>query len=753
MKNNSIVPILKKDLYLIFTQSFFYITAIVFNLFCTCQFFFIQQFFVSGIGTTDLSRFFSAIPYILSVLIPSISLQNKYSFDETLPFSTMQKIASKFLALLIEFIVMLLPLIVFCASISVFGDIEVGQVICSFIGIIFYVCSTIAFCLFMSELIESRSAFFILTTLILFAINFIHLLPMFLPISGFLSRLIQAISFSWHFNSAGKGILNTQDLSFFFLVTVFFLLLLFYKIESKKGKLFFSKSLKTNSVLIILIFAFLSLNLYRYSAQLDFTKDKQFSPSSYTKNLVKEINEPLKISYYRSRELLHIYPQVRDVYDFLKIVENSNSKISVTLLDPLKSDNKKVLDRLQIQSQQIHVVKENKDEYTDVYSAIILEYLDRIEVIPFVLSNASLEYELDTRIEYLIRNTIRSVYLLCGNGRQLDTDYQYVYPWLMSQGMNCITSNFDNFTDTSIPLVLFGTSKLSVDDSSKIENFIARGGKALVMTSPFTTEIEGSWNISENKDDTFIPVIEKWGLQFERRITADISNVRASFYSANTNDSANQDNTRYEYVNNPFWISVLPQKSTPEGVTLFWASPIQVTNAQVATPLLYTTNLAWAVSASDNLETPFITNPFIMPKTAPTDQFTEKGQFTLGAHLNGKVEGYYSYGSYNANVILISDQYFANGLMVELSGGQTGDTRNFNYLTKCILDLYGKSELSDLQTKGYVNRTLYKITDMKVFEKAKTQTFCVNFIFIPLIYIFFMIFIFTLRRIKNDKDN
>ena len=204
MKNRSIVPLLKKEYFSIFTSPFFYIITILFCVISSSQFFFFQQFFVEGIGTTNLTRFFTAIPYVLCIILPSISIKNKTALDLSLPYSALQQIFAKWISIFTEFIFMLLPLVLVPICVSHFGDIDFAQTLCGFIGIILYASAAISFCVLFSEIFVNRSAFFITTSFSLFAINLIHTLPSFFQVPQFFLKIIQSVSFSWHFDSASK---------------------------------------------------------------------------------------------------------------------------------------------------------------------------------------------------------------------------------------------------------------------------------------------------------------------------------------------------------------------------------------------------------------------------------------------------------------------------------------------------------------------------------------------------------------------
>ena len=101
------------------------------------------------------------------------------------------------------------------------------------------------------------------------------------------------------------------------------------------------------------------------------------------------------------------------------------------------------------------------------------------------------------------------------------------------------------------------------------------------------------------------------------------------------------------------------------------------------------------------------------------------------------------------NISLVSDQFFVSSLMTGfISGESTGDFRNYDYLTKELLNLRGEEELSALMQKSAPITALYKITDASLFNSARKVTIALNFGILPLL-IFLPFFVVIARRKRN----
>lgn len=409
-------PLIKKDLYSHFISPHFYICSLILYLGCTIQYFIFGRFFVEGFGSSNLNNFFTTIPYIFSLIIPVLILQiSNNELEQTFPFTSFKIILSKLISSIIIVTIMIVPLICVPVIVNQFGQVDAGQVCIAFLGIILYSVLTISLCLLLKELIVSKPAFIAVSIIILLGIDSIHLLSQYVQTNDFFSNLFNSISFIWHFDSFSKGILDSRDIIYFLLTGFVFIVIAYVISETKKGKNFISGKNKIISFVFILVIVFSYIDNSRVYKRIDCTKTKQFAVSKYTKNILRQAQQPVKISYYRSKELINRYPEVRDIYDYLKIIAKENTNISLALLDADKDENIEILEKLGIIPQQIEIVNNNKTEYIKVYSAVLIEYLGNQKVLPFVLSTASLEFELDIRFESLIQNKNHSVYILCGN--------------------------------------------------------------------------------------------------------------------------------------------------------------------------------------------------------------------------------------------------------------------------------------------------------------------------------------------------
>lgn len=728
----------KKELFSYAINPFYWISGIVFCAFSAAAFFWGTRFFTQGQGSAALSPFFLAMPYLCSILIPALCMNIKSrAFDKCLPFDEIQKAAARVLAALAVFVFYLIPTSLVPLCVNIFGSVDFGAVMVSYAGLSLYAAAAISFCVFMSSFLKNRAAYFAASALFLSGLNSIHNILNFIQAGDFLSSAIRSASFAWRFDSASKGILDSRDFLFFALASLLFVTLTAFVLEHKKGKKYFCKKRAARSWTLIFIFVFLALNSTRIYKRLDFSAGKIYTPSKRTTALLSSAKEKIRISYYRSEELLKLYPQVRDVDDFLRSLSFSSKNVVYTEHDADKEASQKILRGLNVPPFQIQKQKNNSMEFVDSYSTIVIDCMDKTLFIPAAFSTFGLEYDINLRLDYLLSQKSRRAYVLCGNGMDDKKDFKAALDWLNIEGFETLSPKRggapEQSLDPTIPLALFGTSALDAAAANAIENFLESGGALFVATSPYKSDVDGDWSLSKNKGDFILPLLEQRGISFMESLAADISCVRAAFRS--TDDGGNERNVNINY---PLWISALSQEAAPFGATVFWASPINI-DEKKARPLLLSSPASWRfLPDKKSGGALFDTNPFTVPKTALDDILVQKERSVLAAQTLDK------------KITAVSGELFANDLLLSLSGGESGDFRNLNFLTASLLELCGESEMAALKNKGGADFSLWKISSAADWQDAKALSLLANFALPPL-YFLLVFVLFRAKRLKKSK--
>ena len=199
-------------------------------------------------GFADLSGLFSLAPIVFLLLIPAITMR---SFAEerrvgtielllTMPLSDIQIILAKYFASLVLLFISLLPTLIYFISIYLLGypkgNVDVGAMWGSYIGLFFLGATFAAIGIFCSMMTDSQIVSFILSVLICFTVwlgfDFIYSFDIF----GSFGQVIKWFGIDHHYASISRGVVDSRDILYYLSVIALFLLGTLLRLQSRKWK-------------------------------------------------------------------------------------------------------------------------------------------------------------------------------------------------------------------------------------------------------------------------------------------------------------------------------------------------------------------------------------------------------------------------------------------------------------------------------------------------------------------------------------
>lgn len=727
------------------TSPLVFAASILFVSYIAVSFFIGSRFFL-GSGTTDLHRFFSAFPQALILFLPAaVSAAGKAEGENGFPVRSyvipLAKILSVFTVCV--FCTALTAFVPLC--VSFFGDVEIAQAVLGYAGILCYFVSAVPLTVFLSSRICSAGASFVCSVLLLAAVNSMHYLPVYLNIPGFLNSAVRMVSFAWRFDSFSKGILHSRDLLFFMLTGSLFFTLAVFTEERRRGNdsAYFKKSRRLTAVTFIL----LAMLNERAGFKIDFTASQEFSVSKYSRELLRQAEEPVFISYYASARLKKLYPQAADVRDFLLSYAESSANVFLSFPNPEKEHVAQELIKSGIRGQPM---QEPSSPYpVPVYSAIKISYLGQSEVIPFALDTSLLEFNLTRKIQSLIQEKKDAVQIVTAGYLDCENGYSYVQPYLEAMGFLPFQSGLPSRTDMqlrpftqfpSVPLILFGSDTLSKDDCDALEQFILNGGKAFLASQPYSVDLHKSWSVSRNEsNDLFERMLFTFGIYLKQSLTCDSSSLTLAMSSS----PGERKIAQTEYFSYALWPEIPPQLYAPNGMSLFWPCAFDIDSEVAAmehiktAPLLFTSSRSWQLEKNDGR---FETNPFSVP--AVPEPEAEQGSFAVCASAAKN-------GSTVPSLIFCADQYAFSTPLLSYSSNERLDIRSLDFLCSSLLLLNGETELLALKNKSVRNTALYKL-DGENFSQAARKSLLLS-LALPALIILSLGFSFRISRRRFNR--
>ena len=224
-----IFTIARREFTAYFTSPIAYVYLITFLVVVNWLFF--RGFFL--IGQADMRSFFSMMPWIFLFFIPAVSMgkwaeerrQGTLELLFTLPIRDIDIVIAKFfaaLALIITALFLTAPLFL---TVLFLGNADLGQMLCGYTGLILLGSAYLTVGLFISSLTESQIIAFIAGVALSFLLLILGTPMLTGGASNILSQAMQYMGLAFHFESIGRGVLDSRDLFYYFSVTGLFLFL------------------------------------------------------------------------------------------------------------------------------------------------------------------------------------------------------------------------------------------------------------------------------------------------------------------------------------------------------------------------------------------------------------------------------------------------------------------------------------------------------------------------------------------------
>tara|TARA_B000000565_G_scaffold241293_1_gene206001 strand:- start:458 stop:2284 length:1827 start_codon:yes stop_codon:yes gene_type:complete len=278
------------------------------------------------------------------------------------------------------------------------------------------------------------------------------------------------------------------------------------------------------TILIFLSFNFI-INKINFNIGIDFTSTKTFTLSKGTKNVLANIEEPLKIEFIYSRSLSKNIPIIQNYANQIEGLINryvglAKGKIEFQIIEPEPySDEEDYVERFGVQGFPVD------QEGSNVYFGLIAtNTTDDTEIIPFFDPSkaGSLEKQLTDIVYKLNRVEKPKIGILT----QVET--QSPNPNIPLQGEYILFEQLGNYYEIEYLsptaeifenidlLVVYHPAEISDITEYAIEQFILRGGKTLIFVDPYFEKDDYT-----DKSSTLDNVLKTLNINYIDRVILD----------------------------------------------------------------------------------------------------------------------------------------------------------------------------------------------------------------------------------------
>lgn len=458
------------------------------------------------------------------------------------------------------------------------------------------------------------------------------------------------------------------------------------------------KNIYITTLLIAAILVAVNLISDQLFYRLDLTEDHSYTLSNATKDILKNLQEPVTVTAYFSKDLPPSIGQTRDDFKDM-LIEYTNRAKGMLVYEFLNPNQEKTAEQEALQNgiQPVMINVRDKDQMKQqkAYMGAVVSMGDRKEVIPFVQPGGAMEYALSSAIKKLSVVNKPRVGILQGYGMPaLSELVQAVQSLGVLYDVQAVT-----ITDTTgIPDDMKTVALIRPTDSipgfvfDELDRFMARGGNLLVAVNRVKGDFQTAYGsaVSTGTESWLL----KKGIRIKDAFVLDVNcgsvtvQQKQGFFNFQTN-------INFPYLPVISNFADHPATTGLEAVVLQFASPIEYTgdSTRIFKPLAFTSE------QSGEQRPPLY---FDIQRQWKESDFPEKNLVVM-AELSGNPAG-----SGSSRMIVISDGDFPIG-----NAQQQVSPDNVNLLVNSIDYLSDDTGLITLRNRGITARPLKQLSDSK----------------------------------------
>ncbi len=460
----------------------------------------------------------------------------------------------------------------------------------------------------------------------------------------------------------------------------------------------------TQLILFVGILIVINLISNKLFFRLDFTADKQYTLSSTTKNVLKDVNEVINITAYFTEELPpQLQKSKRDFEDLLIEYENrSGNNIVYNFVNPNKNEEEESKAQQEgISPLSVNVSEKDQVQQLRAYMGAVLTMGDKKEVIPVISPGPGMEYALTTAIKKISVTEKPKIAFLQGHGeppvnasvevlQQLSVLYD-IEPYTIND-----TSDIPSYYRTIV--LIDPKDTIPARDFARLDKYLSLGGRMYIAYNPLESNIQSQY-LGPLPDIGLKGWLAGKGININDKYVID-----ASCGSVQVREQQSSFLQFTRMISMPF-IPIIkkfgdhPTSKGLEAVILPFVAPISFLPKDSAvhyTPLLFTSEKSGIVTPPTAID---------INKEWKEADFNAENQVVAMA-----AEGPISGGG-NAKLVVVGSGNFAvNGIGEQQ---QRVSPDNVNFASNAIDWLSDDTGLIELRTKGVTARLLDDVEDTK----------------------------------------
>jgi gliding-associated putative ABC transporter substrate-binding component GldG len=449
-------------------------------------------------------------------------------------------------------------------------------------------------------------------------------------------------------------------------------------------------------ILFVAIIVVVNLLSEQFFFRLDLTENKQYTLSRATKDILRELGEPITVKAYFSKDIpAQLIKTKNDFREMLVEYGKISGQMVVYKFISPNEDEELEMEAMQngIQPVMINVREKDQMKQQRAYMGAVLSLGERKEIIPVVEPGLAMEYTLSTAIKKLSVVDKPSVGFLQGNGEPAMNEMGQARQEL---GILYSVEGVTITDSTSIPGHIRSLAIIRPTDSippvvfDQLDKYLARGGKLFIAINRVSGDLQNGYGSGLTTG------LESWlrdkGLYINENFIIDQNCVSATMQQKIGN-TIQISSIAIPFIPRVNQFSEHPVTQGLEEVILPFASTMDFMgdSAVKFTPILFSSELSGTQST---------------PAYLNFQRRWTRGDFPLQSQvLGGILEGPLS-GDVPGKIVVIGDGDFAVN-----ENGQQVNPDNISLLVNSIDWLSDDTGLIGLRTKGVSSRPIRQMED------------------------------------------
>lgn len=550
--------------------------------------------------------------------------------------------------------------------------------------------------------------------------------------------------------------------------------------------------------LLITLAVLLVLNLIgsAFFHRFDLTKDKRYTLSATSLNIIKQVKNPLSVKVYMQGDLPAEFKRLQqETRQLLEEFQGYNSNIVFEFVDPLENeeesmDNIKELYRKGLTPINITVDDKGKQSQAMVFPWAIAVYNNKEVNIPLLKNRMGasttdkvigsvqhLEYSIADAFNKITQEKQKKVAIIKGNGElheafiakfllQVRESY-HIGPFTLDSVAKNPTASLDALKKYDLAIIAKPAETFSDAEKQVLDQFIMNGGKTMWLIDQVSVEMDSLYNSSGatlayprdlNLNDMFF----KYGIRINPDMVKDEQGSPIKLASGDPGSAAQFQEFVWKFAPQVYPSSQHPIVKNLGGIKFDFANSIDTLKNGIKKTILLQSS-----QYSKKIGTPAEVNLAIVTEETTPHDYLNKGNINLSVLLEGQFHSMFenrvlpfdqksfeTKGKENKMIVisdgdLIRNQLDKNMQPVELGYDQRSGNLydNKDFLINCVNYLLDDNGLINIRSKDL---------DLPLLDKEKvyanyTQTQLIT-IGLPILILGLFGLLFTfLRKRKYSK--